>query len=82
MDVGPVCSKTKVSLFTPCLKPSTKSQPFAETERFHSALKSLYQEIPPLLCKVIIFELNPLLLIMIFNLISCSLVSPSVQFGE
>lgn len=70
--------KTKVSVFTLYLLPSTKSQPFAETGRFHSFLKSMYQEIPPLLCKVIIYELNPLLLITIFNLISYSLVSPSV----
>lgn len=37
---------------------------------------SVFQEIPPLLCKVIIYELNPLLSVTIFNVISCSLISP------
>ena len=77
MDVGPVCSKQKC-LSLPLVSNPPQNLSLLLRQRFHSSLKSLYQEIPLLLCKVIIYELNPLLLITIFNFISCSLVSPSV----
>lgn len=77
MDVGPVCSKQKC-LSLPLVSNPPQNLSLLLRQRFHSSLKSLYQKIPPLLCKVIIYELNPLLLITIFNFISCSLVSSSV----
>lgn len=50
-------------MITPCIKHSTESQPLSQ---IHFSLKSHYSRKPLLLCKVIIRELNPLMLITIF----------------